>query len=37
MTSLFRFLRRKRPFVWQPELDLSDPCVRVALIPFSMN
>jgi hypothetical protein len=37
MSSLFRFLQHERRFVWQPELDLSDPHVLVALIPFSMN
>jgi hypothetical protein len=37
MSSLFRLFRHERRFVWQPDLDLSDPRVLVALIPFSMN
>ena len=31
------FLRRKRPFVWQPCLDLSDPYVAAALSPVTHN
>jgi hypothetical protein len=37
MRSLFRYLWRNRPFVWQPDLDLSDSHIRVALMPYSMN
>lgn len=29
------FLRRKRPFVWQPCVDLSDPSVAAALAPVT--
>ena len=37
MSGLFRFFRCEARYVWQPDLDLSDSHVRVALIPFSMN
>jgi hypothetical protein len=29
------FLRRKRGFVWSPDLDLSDPYVAAALAPMT--
>jgi hypothetical protein len=28
-------LRRKRPFVWSPSVDLSDPYVAAALVPMT--
>jgi hypothetical protein len=29
------FFRRKRAFVWSPDLDLSDPYVAAALAPMT--
>lgn len=29
------FARRKRPFVWKPAVDLSDPYVAAALAPMN--
>jgi hypothetical protein len=37
MTKFFSFFRTKSRFVWRPALDLSDPHIMVALLPYSMN
>lgn len=37
MIKFFDFFRRERRFVWRPALDLRDPHILVALIPFSTN
>jgi len=29
------FLNRKRPFVWSPSVDLSDPFIAAALAPMT--
>jgi hypothetical protein len=32
---LVYFLSRKRPFVWSPAVDLSDPYIAAALAPVT--
>ena len=35
LTFLIYLARRKRPFVWAPAVDLSDPYVAAALAPVT--
>jgi hypothetical protein len=34
---LFSIFRRKRTYVWRPDLDLRDPYIAAALVPVSYS